>query len=351
MLHYSYFVHPLQFAFNARTSRGNITQHNAFIIKVHNVQNKNIIGYGEASPLKGLSPDYVTSFETQLQQILLLLNTGKSLEHCQLQMFPSIEFALETALADLHFGGIMKIFENDFILQQPIPINGLIWMADKDTMLDEAYKKIANGYNCIKIKVGNLDFDQECIMLESIRKKHSAHKLTIRLDANGAFTLNDAKEKLKELSRFEIHSIEQPIKPKQIDMMQEICASSKIKIALDEELIGVSNNDSRIKLLKHIKPQYIILKPTLLGGFAACNNWINIAQKNNINWWLTSALESNVGLNAIAQYASHLKLKNHQGLGTGNLYHNNFSSPIIANAGYLSYKANSNWNITFEQNI
>ncbi len=343
MLHYSFFNHTLEFAFDARTSRGDIKKHNAYIIEVYDVLNSSIIGRGEASPLSGLSIDSHDDFENQLKNILQELNNGLKLEAIDLSSLPSIRFGLETALADLHFGGKMKVFDNKFIQGKAIPINGLIWMADKHKMLQEAQEKIGKGFKCIKLKVGNLDFDEECRLIESIRNNHSSHKLELRLDANGAFEPNEALEKLKELHRYEIHSIEQPILPKQEDWMEEICAKSPIQIALDEELIGVNAKDIGLALIKKIKPKYLILKPTLIGGFSACDYWIKIANRENIGWWLTSALESNIGLNAIAQYASFLKVKNYQGLGTGSIYHNNFTSPLHVENGYLKFSEIKKW--------
>jgi len=348
MLHYSYHKHDLEFAFDARTSRGDIKKHSAYIIEVYDVLRPKTVGRGEASPLIGLSIDSSNDFENQLKNVIQLLNVGVKKEEIDLNSLPSIRFALETASADLYYGGKMQIFENDFILGKPIAINGLIWMADKHKMLQEAIDKIEKGFDCIKIKVGNLDFDEECRLIEQLRKKYSAFKLEIRLDANGAFATTEAHEKLKELSRFEIHSIEQPIKPNQSDWMKEICAKSPIHIALDEELIGVKVDDLGATLINKIKPKYIILKPTLIGGFSSCEKWINIAQKSNIGWWLTSALESNIGLNAIAQYAAYLKVKNHQGLGTGSLYRNNFQSPLLVENGYLFFSNIKKW--IFEEN-
>lgn len=348
MLHYSYFKRSLEFAFDARTSRGDIKKHAAYIIEVRNLLKPEVIGRGEASPLNGLSIDSHDDFENQLINILQELNNGLRPEDINLLGLPSIRFALETAMADLHFGGQMKVFDNEFIRGKTIPINGLIWMADKQKMLQEAQEKIEKGFNCIKLKVGNLDFDEECRLIESIRKNNSAYKFEIRLDANGAFEPYEAIEKLKELHRFEIHSIEQPIKPKQVDWMEEICRKAPIHIALDEELIGIDVEEMGFHLIKKIKPKYIILKPTLIGGFSTCDKWINLADKSKIGWWLTSALESNVGLNAIAQYASYLKVKNHQGLGTGSLYQNNFPSPLLVENGYLHFSDIKKWN--FEEN-
>ena len=264
------------------------------------------------------------------------------LEDIDIENWPSIQFAIETALADLKYGGLRKICENDFIQNIPIAINGLVWMNNADKMLAEAAQKIEAGFNCIKFKIGALDFDEECRLLEKIRSRYNAFKLEIRTDANGAFDNVDAFEKLNTLKRFGLHSIEQPIKAKQHDFMQEVCAKSPIPIALDEELIGVIENEIK-PLLQFIKPQYIILKPTLIGGLAKSKFWINKASELNIYWWFTSALESNIGLNAIAQYCSSLKTTMPQGLGTGSLYKNNIESPLTVSNGYIYYDNSKKW--------
>jgi L-alanine-DL-glutamate epimerase-like enolase superfamily enzyme len=252
------------------------------------------------------------------------------------------KFKIKTKQEDSFFYNLLKKIDNTKLTDNYIGCN----FDEKKTKKKQNFsieiieKKIIPPI----IKVGNLDFDEECKLIESIRKNNSAHKLEIRLDANGAFEPDEAIEKLKELHRFEIHSIEQPIKPKQVDWMEEICIKTPIHIALDEELIGIDVEEMGFHLIKKIKPKYIILKPTLIGGYTTCDKWINIANKNNIGWWLTSALESNVGLNAIAQYASYLKVKNHQGLGTGSLYQNNFPSPLLVENGYLYFSDIKKWN-------
>jgi L-alanine-DL-glutamate epimerase-like enolase superfamily enzyme len=216
-------------------------------------------------------------------------------------------------------------------------------MDTKEEMLKQAFEKIESGFNCIKFKVGAIDFDEECRMLEAIRKKYSSFNIEIRLDANGAFKNDEALHQLKELSRFDIHSIEQPIKPKQLDLMQELCKKSTIAIALDEELIGVDVERDGKKLLRYINPQFIILKPTLIGGFSLSEKWIHFATEMNIGWWATSALESNIGLNAIAQWTSSLDTNLPQGLGTGGLYSNNIPSPLVVKNGFLFYDVNKSW--------
>lgn len=342
-LYFSYKKHTLAFNVPATTSRGSLNTHTAFYIIAANF-NEKTLGIGEASPLKGLSIDDLPNFEEYLNHLIGLLNDGFDVNNLDLENWPAINFGIETAMSDLKFGGSRKICDNEFIRNKPIPINGLVWMNEIEKMNEEAFQKIESGFNCIKLKIGALDFDDECRLLERIRKKYSAFKLEIRVDANGAFLNNDALEKLHELKRFELHSIEQPIRAYQPDFMQEICAKSPVPVALDEELIGVKQADIQ-KLLNTIKPQFIVLKPTLLGGIQKCNTWINNAQKLGMGYWLTSALESNIGLNAIAQYASSLNSTLPQGLGTGSLYTNNIESPLTVESGYLSYNLNKSWNL------
>jgi L-alanine-DL-glutamate epimerase-like enolase superfamily enzyme len=204
-------------------------------------------------------------------------------------------------------------------------------------MYDEAIQKIQAGFNVIKIKVGALDFDEECRLLEKIRQQYSAFKITLRVDANGAFAPDDALEKLNDLKRFELHSIEQPISVGQWDWMQKISSESPIDIALDEELIGLNVYEEADKMIKHIKPTYLILKPNLIGGLSLSDEWIRYAQRNNVGWWATSALESNVGLNAIAQWVNKYDNPLHQGLGTGSLFTNNFPSRLKIEHGHMRY--------------
>lgn len=340
---YTYKKHLLTFNKPATTSRGSMLTHTVYYIIKTDVLTQNI-GIGEAAPLPGLSIDSVDDFENNLHNILELLNNGLQLNQIDFENWPSIQFGIETALLDLKFGGIRKIAENDFIINKPIAINGLVWMDKADEMYTEAIKKIEAGFNCIKFKIGALDFDEECRLLEKIRKKYNAFKLEIRTDANGAFSNANVLEKLNELNRFELHSIEQPIKAKQKEFMQEICAKSPIDIALDEELIGIKEQDIK-PLLSYIKPQYIILKPTLLGGLKVSQFWINKANELGVNWWFTSALESNIGLNAIAQFCSNLNTTLPQGLGTGSLYKNNIESPLTVRNGFINYNKKGSWNL------
>ena len=220
-------------------------------------------------------------------------------------------------------------------------------MGDLAFMRRQVFDKIKAGFDCIKLKIGALDFEAECQLLVEIRERYSAKAVTLRVDANGAFSALEAIEKLHLLAAFDIHSIEQPIAPKQHDAFADLCAKTPLPIALDEELIGVLKLDAKRKLLDDINPQYIILKPSLLGGFAASEEWIQLATERNIGWWVTSALESNIGLNAIAQWTASLNTKMPQGLGTGSLFTNNIESPLVVSEGVLRYDNSLSWEYPF----
>lgn len=348
--------HTLNFKFKAGTSRGFYTEKDSFFIKVYDSENLNIFGLGEAAPLKGLSIDDLDNFEEILDDICRTFNQldlevfewNLSIILTQLidDCYPSIKFAFETALLDFMNGGQRIIFNNGFVKgEKSIPINGLVWMGDKEFMNNQVSEKLRAGFGTIKIKVGAINFEEELSVLSSIRKEYSAEQITLRVDANGAFSENDVWQKLEKLSDYQIHSIEQPIKQGNPDSMKALSAKSPIPIALDEELIGVSDYVKKMQLLKHIQPQYIILKPTLLGGLQHCKEWIEIATRLKIGWWMTSALESNIGLNAIAQLTAQYKSNIPQGLGTGELYHNNIESPLEVKDGNLHYQTQHTWNL------
>ncbi len=321
--------HQLQFVKPAKTSRNVFKErHIRYIVLTHN----GVTGIGEAAPLHLLSIDDVDEYDEKLEAACTQFceesfDFNFNLDF-NLHPFPSIRFGLESAFLDLKNGGKRRYFDTEFVSGKPIPINGLVWMADLEAMYEEAVTKINSGYKCIKFKVGQHDFDAECRLLERIRTDHSAFNLEIRLDANGAFLADEALAQLKELSRFDIHSIEQPVAVNQWDDMAKLSRESKIDIALDEELIGVDVFKDGEQLLKHIRPQYVILKPNLVGGFSVSDEWVKLCRKHHIGWWATSALESNIGLNAIAQWVSQYDIDMPQGLGTGSLYSNNMDSPL-----------------------
>lgn len=258
--------------------------------------------------------------------------------------YPALRFALETAALDLMNGGERIILENSFSAgRQEIPINGLVWMGGKRLMLDRIKKKIEAGFDCIKIKIGAINLEEELELLKFIRSTYTADDIVIRLDANGAFSESEVLDILHRLSKFEIHSIEQPIQAGNWEAMSKVCSESPIPTALDEELIGILDQDQKTSLIEAICPQFIILKPTLVGGLEQSREWIELADEHGIGWWMTSALESNIGLNAIAQFVSEYDTILPQGLGTGQLFHNNIPSPLYIRNGNLGYDQDSQW--------
>jgi o-succinylbenzoate synthase len=351
--------HTFQFSFNARTSRGAMKDKTSWFINVWDEAEPEIVGVGECGPLPGLNPEHNDEWEATLEELIAHFNS-KSIHKPQdtlssvsefinqtygaerITRYPSFLFALETALLDWAHGGEKVIFKNQFLEGASIPINGLIWMGGLDFMLQQIEIKIRDGFTCLKLKVGSHDFEKECDVLQYIRRKYFRDKITIRLDANGAFKKEDALFKLRELARFGIHSIEQPIKPGQ-EELAELCLQSPIPIALDEELIGVNTSQAKQSLLERIKPQHIILKPTLHGGLSSCAEWIKISESLGIGWWVTSALESNIGLNAIAQFVAQYPIQTPQGLGTGMIYTDNVDSPLVVKKGTLQYNKSLEW--------
>jgi o-succinylbenzoate synthase len=264
----------------------------------------------------------------------------------ELKTWPSIRFGLETALRDLRNGGQRLLFPSEFTRgKQGIPINGLIWMGTPEFMKQQIRTKLDAGFRCIKMKIGALDFETEFELLKSIRQEFSAEEITLRVDANCAYTYQAALENLKRLSDLQIHSIEQPIETGRWDQMAELCSQSPVPIALDEELIGITSEKEMQKLVETIRPAYLILKPSLHGGFAGCEQWIRQAEKAGLGWWITSALESNIGLNAIAQWTFHMNARNEQGLGTGQLFTNNFDSPLEIKGERLWYRPEKEWQL------
>lgn len=261
-----------------------------------------------------------------------------------LKEFPSIQFGLEQALLSLESHSGFDLFPSDFTSgKKSIPINGLIWMGNEKFMRDQIEKKLKEGFTTLKMKIGAIDFDTELSLLKSIRNRYDASDLELRVDANGAFRYKEALRKLDLLSQLDIHSIEQPIKAGQAEAMHNLCRSTPLPIALDEELIGVINLEDKKRIINTIQPQYIILKPSLVGGFQGSKDWINLAEDSGIGWWITSALESNIGLNAIAQFTYTLENHLPQGLGTGGLFTNNISCPLFVDQGALHYSKDGKW--------
>ena len=331
MLQATFKPYRLRFKTPARTSRGVMDWKDTYFLTVTDTDT-GLSGQGEVALFKGLSADDTPDFEDILERCCREVDT------LDIETIPSsaIRFGFETALADLAAGGVGQPF-GDPDMTINIPINGLVWMADKETMLRHAQAKIAQGYRCVKLKIGGIDFEQEIEILSLLRQHFSPEVLELRLDANGAFTPENAMARLDRLARFDIHSIEQPVMPRQHKAMADICRYSPIDVALDEELIGITSPENKREMLDTLRPRYIILKPSLCGGFAEADAWIAEAEKQGIGWWATSALESNVGLNAIARWlAVKGPLAMPQGLGTGMLYLNNTPSLLRLDGPKLS---------------
>ena len=340
MLKAKIYSHELKFIIPGGTSRGILKTKPTWFIKVFDQINKTRFGLGECGPIQGLSLESIDQMIDKLNEVKKNIN---ELSNIDLSLFPSINFGLETAFLDLKIGGKKVIFKNSFIDGEPIRINGLIWMGDKDYMINQINSKISDGYSCLKLKIGSIDFNEELSIIKSIRERFSSKILEIRVDANGAFKSKNALNKLDLLSKLKIHSIEQPIATNQWKELKEICEKTPLPIALDEELISI--NDKKEEFINYIKPQYLVLKPTLLGGFEKTKKWINIAENNNIGWWITSSLESNIGLNAIAQFCGNYELKIPQGLGTGQLFSNNIESPLEIEGQELYFRKNKTWDM------
>lgn len=347
----TYKKHQLHFKFRAGTSRGVLTHKNTYYLLLTHTDFPNRLGIGEAAPLIKLSIDDREDFEEKLgfycQQASTLTTIEQIYQLSDIQEFPSIITGLEMAFLDFNNGGNRIIFDRNFVeLGKALPINGLVWMGDKQFMFEQIKSKLEAGFSCIKMKIGAINFEEECDLLRYIRQQFSAKDITLRVDANGAFSPTEALEKLKILSEFDMHSIEQPIKQGQWNEMAALCEKTPLPIALDEELIGIHDKKTKQELLTHIKPQFIILKPTLIGGFQSSDEWISLAQASSIDWWMTSALESNIGLNAIAQFTEKHQVNMPQGLGTGQLFHNNIDSPLRIEKGAIFYDNKKHWNLS-----
>ena len=337
----TYQSYILNFKQASGTSRGVLKTKKTWYIILDEGSKK---GVGECGMFQGLSIDDRPDYEEKLQWVCKNINLGLDELLLLLEEYPSIQFGLEIAFKALESDDGFNLFPSKFTASKDvIPINGLIWMGSEAFMKQQIQDKIEAGFSCIKMKIGAIDFQTEIKLLKSIRREFHSKDIELRVDANGAFQPSEALEKLKILSDYDLHSIEQPIKQGQIGDMAKLCEATPLPIALDEELIGVFSEDKKQELLQIIKPQYIILKPTLIGGFKGSNSWISLAKKQNIGWWITSALESNIGLSAIAQYTYNLKSDLPQGLGTGSLFTNNFDSPLMVKNGTLQYNNVKHW--------
>ncbi len=342
----TYHKYILDFKRPSGTSRGVMTQKETWFIVLEKDGKK---GIGECGILRGLSADDRSDYEEKLQWTCDNIPLGKDALWNALLEFPSIQFGVEMAFRSLASETPFLLFPSNFTnKEKSIPINGLIWMGDELFMKEQIEDKLAAGFHCLKLKIGAIDFDKELQLLRFIRENFIPEQIEIRVDANGAFGLNEALGKINQLAEFKLHSIEQPIKKSNTDRMAELCKMTPFPIALDEELIGVFTLGDKESLLQKIKPQYIILKPSFVGGFKGTMEWIMLAEKYQIGWWITSALESNIGLNAIAQWTYLLDNPMPQGLGTGALYTNNFDCPLTVSEGKLWYDQNVDWGFDFD---
>lgn len=335
----------LQFKRPSGTSRGVMNEKETWFIILEKEGKR---GIGECGILRGLSIDDRPDYEEKLQWVCANIQLGENQLWEALIEFPSIQFGVEMVFQSLGSSSPFLLFPSEFTNgNKSIPINGLVWMGEEAFMKQQIEEKLAEGFRCVKLKIGAIDFDKELQLLGYIRQHFTPEQVEIRVDANGAFDSNIALDKIAQLYGFKLHSIEQPIQKNHTDRMAELCKNTPIPIALDEELIGVFSLEEKEALLQKVKPQYIILKPSFIGGFRGTKEWILLAEKYKIGWWITSALESNIGLNAIAQWTflQHNLLP--QGLGTGALYTNNFDCPLTVSDGQLWYDSARDWEVDF----
>lgn len=327
--------HILNFKRPSGTSRGVLTSKETFFLVIEQEGKK---GTGECNLFRGLSADDVPDYEAKLQWVEQHLHLGEKALLEELKTFPSIQFGVEQAFRSVVAPQWYELFPSNFTKgKDAIPINGLIWMGSPDFMKAQIKEKLAQGFRCIKMKIGAIDFEEEYRILKALRNEFSASDIEIRVDANGAFQATEALRYLERLATLQLHSIEQPIRAGQWEAMAELCEQTPLPIALDEELIGIFTREEKQRLLREIQPQYIILKPSLIGGYSGSEEWITLAETLGIGWWVTSALESNIGLNAIAQWTYTLRNPMPQGLGTGALYTNDLPFPLYVENGHLGF--------------
>lgn len=344
MIKANYQKHILEFKRPSGTSRGVLKTKETWFLMFSRGDKW---GIGECGILRGLSVDDVPGYEEKLAWTCKNINLDRETLLYELRNFPSIKLGVETAFLSLESNtNPYELYPSKFTKSKDaLAINGLIWMGSETFMKEQIEEKLKEGFHCIKMKIGAIDFDTEFKLLQAIRKSFSPEEIELRVDANGAFTPKEAMGKLEQLASLDLHSIEQPIKQGQWQEIARLCEDTPLAIALDEELIGVVEEDQQKKLMETIRPQYIILKPSLVGGFSGSDRWIALAEKSNADWWITSALESNIGLNAIAQYTYTKNSPLPQGLGTGSLYTNNIPSPLEVENGKLHYAKSGNWKL------
>ena len=351
MIKASYKKYTLRFKQPAGTSRGIYTARTSWFISILDADNPLQTGIGECAPLPGLSPELDAGFIDKLSETCRDIERYCDLTPDVLAGFPSIRMGLETAFLDYRNKGTKIFYRNGFTEgTKGIKINGLVWMGSPEFLDEQIRNKLNEGYACIKLKVGAIDFDAELSLIRKIRNKYQARDVEVRVDANGAFNPANVMDRLNALAALNVHSIEQPVKAGQHDFSARLCANSPLPIALDEELIGIGSFKQKQDIINYIHPQFLVLKPSLHGGFGGCSQWIELADVSDIGWWITSALESNIGLNAIAQWTSTLRCNLHHGLGTGQLFMNNFDSPLYIDNAELKFDVNKTWNLSLLQN-
>lgn len=328
------------------TSKGVIMERNAWFLVAWHTGRPEVRGIGEAALFPGHSKEFPAEVRTKLLELCKDTSNWAQRMDDDLVDVPSVRFAVEQCLRDLEAKGSKILFPSDFTLgRKGIPINGLVWMGDKHTMRQRVQAQIDAGNRCLKMKIGALDIDDELDLLAEVRRRYSAAELALRVDANGAFSHTNVMPVLERLARLGVESIEQPVGPGLFEVMAEVCAKAPLPIALDEDLIGHNSPEAKRDLLDHLRPQFIVVKPSMVGGWAAAAEWIALAEARHIGWWITSALESSIGLNAIAQWTATLGVQRPQGLGTGAVYENNIPSPLGVEMAQLRYRPETAWEL------
>jgi len=346
MLRARWIERTLEPRFELGTSKGPITTRTVWYLIAWHHDRPEVVGIGEAALFPGHSKEFPADVKLKLMELCADTDGWQRRLTGDLVDVPSVRFAVEQCLRDLEAGGTKTLFASDFTLgRRAIPINGLVWMGDKATMTQRIREQIEGGHTTVKMKVGAIGIDDELALLKAVRAEYGPDDITLRVDANGAFTAQQAPEVLKRLADLQVHSIEQPVAPGLYEVMAELCAASPVPIALDEDLIGLNTRDAKVDLLDSIRPPFIVIKPSLVGGWAATQEWIDLAKARGIGWWITSALESSIGLNAIAQYTATLNVSIAQGLGTGKVYANNVPSPLSVERGMLHYRPEMEWDL------
>ncbi len=332
--------------FALRTSKGTITERTVWYLIAWHEDRPDIKGIGEAALFPGHSKEFPADVRTKLLELCAETSNWKDRLADDLLDVPSVRFAVEQCLKDLEASGSKLLFPSDFTLgRRGIPINGLVWMGDKREMRERIKLQVEGGFTCLKMKIGAIGIDEELDLLKGVRDEFGAD-ITLRVDANGAFNNRNVEDVLARLAELRVHSIEQPVAPGLYEVMSDLCADSPVPIALDEDLIGLNSREAKVDLLDVVKPKYVVIKPGLVGGWAAAQEWIGLARERGIGWWVTSALESNVGLNAIAQWTATLLVDQAQGLGTGAVYVDNVTCPLETSRGELYYRPEREWDLS-----